>query len=126
MGILHSSQPSLVIPYRRDPDFVERDVLVDLWQKASESVARGRSGGTRRIWVRQIGGDDYIPFADTGGRKYIEYAYRVQDADPQTWVFWVHVNTATRFEESYRTIATSLRLPGLNKPNADVLGTVNG
>jgi len=56
----------------------------------------------------------------------IEYAYRVRDADPQTWVFWVHASTATRFEESYRTIATSLRLPGLNEPNVDVLGMVYG
>jgi hypothetical protein len=56
----------------------------------------------------------------------IEYAYRVRDADPQTWVFWVHASTATRFEESYRTIATSLHLPGLNEPNADVLGMVYG
>jgi len=70
-----------------------------------------------------------IHFADTAARKSqvaIEYTYRVSDADPQTWVFWVHASTATRFEESFRTIATSLRLPGLNQPNADVLGTVHG
>ncbi|KIW14329.1 hypothetical protein PV08_07111 [Exophiala spinifera] len=78
--------PSLVIPYRRDPDFVDRNVLTDLWQKAFKPEARVAL----------------------------------------TWVFWVHASTVTRFEESFRTIATSLRLPGLHEPNADVLGTVHG
>ena len=50
----------------------------------------------------------------------------MREAEPQTWVFWVHASTATRFEESFRTIATSLRLPGLNEPNADILEIVYG
>lgn len=32
--------PSAIIPFRRDRDFVERDVLNDLWQRASEPAAR--------------------------------------------------------------------------------------
>ncbi|KEF51033.1 uncharacterized protein A1O9_12917 [Exophiala aquamarina CBS 119918] len=44
--------PSLVIPYRRDPDFVERDVLTNLWQKASEPGAR-----VALVGLGGVGGD---------------------------------------------------------------------
>src|SRR5437762_11014181 len=56
----------------------------------------------------------------------IEYAYRVRETRPETWVFWVHASTAARFEESYRKVAAQLRLTGWNEPKVDVLGMVYG
>jgi tetratricopeptide (TPR) repeat protein len=55
----------------------------------------------------------------------IEYAYRVRERHPDTWVFWVHASSATRFEETYRDIAARLQLPGRDEPKADVLALVH-
>ena len=56
----------------------------------------------------------------------IEYAYRVRDEDPQTWVLWVHASSAARFQESYKSIAQRLQLNGWNEPKVDILGMVHG
>lgn len=54
----------------------------------------------------------------------IEHAYRVREAHPKTWVFWVHASNAARFEESYKKIAERVQLPGWNEPYVDILGIV--
>ena len=48
----------------------------------------------------------------------------MREQDPQTWVFWVHAGNAVKFEQSYRSIAATLELPGLDDPKADILGLV--
>ena len=42
----------------------------------------------------------------------IQYAHSIRNANPQTFVFWVHASTQARFEEAYRDIAERLELPG--------------
>lgn len=54
----------------------------------------------------------------------IEYAYRVRDSAPQTWVFWVHGSNASRFKQAYTDIATRIELPGRNDPMTDILSLV--
>jgi tetratricopeptide (TPR) repeat protein len=54
----------------------------------------------------------------------IEYAYRVRESAPQTWVFWVHASNAVRFEQAYRDIAAKVELPGRDEPKADILWLV--
>jgi tetratricopeptide (TPR) repeat protein len=39
-------------------------------------------------------------------------------------VFWVHASTIARFEEGYRAIANTVKIPGRNDPKADVLQLV--
>ena len=39
-------------------------------------------------------------------------------------MFWVHASTVARFEEGYRAIANTVKIPGRNDPNADVLQLV--
>ncbi|KAL6240400.1 hypothetical protein RBB50_012682 [Rhinocladiella similis] len=102
--------PSAIIPFRRDRDFVERDVLNDLWQRASEPAAR--------IGLVGLGGVGKTQLA-------IEYAYRVRNEYPDRWVFWVHANSAARFEESYKMIAERVQLAGWNEPKTDILGIVH-
>lgn len=50
----------------------------------------------------------------------IEYSYRLRVRSPQTWVFWVHASNTARFEQSYREIANSVKLPGRDDPKADI------
>jgi hypothetical protein len=65
----------------------------------------------------------------TWGRKSqlaIEYAYRVKDQSPETWIFWIHASNAARFEQSYRQIADKVKIPGTNDPKADIVELVHG
>ena len=39
-------------------------------------------------------------------------------------MFWVHASTVARFEEGYRAIANTVKIPGCNDPKADVLQLV--
>src|SRR5436305_2805918 len=50
----------------------------------------------------------------------IEYAYQVQERSPETWVFWVHASSAARFGEGYMKIAERVKIPGWDKPEADI------
>ena len=54
----------------------------------------------------------------------IQYAHSIRDANPHTFVFWVHASTRARFEEAYRDIADRLQLPGRSDPKANVLRLV--
>lgn len=54
----------------------------------------------------------------------IEYAYRVRKKCPEKSVFWVHASNAARFEQSYRSIATAAKIPGIEDPKVDALNLV--
>ena len=54
----------------------------------------------------------------------IEYAYRLRETSPARSVFWVYANNSARFEQSYRSIATAAKIPGVEDPKADVLNLV--
>ena len=51
----------------------------------------------------------------------IEYAYRVRDVYPKTWVFWVHASNAARFEESYKNIAERVQMTAIACNNRRLL-----
>ncbi|KAK5412625.1 hypothetical protein LTR06_005595 [Exophiala xenobiotica] len=102
--------PSAIIPFGQDRDFVEREVLKDLLQRANEPGARMGLVGLGGIGKTQVA---------------IEYAYRIQKERPKPWVFWVHASSESRFRESYRSIAQRLQLPGWQEPKADILGMVH-
>ncbi|KAL9136199.1 MAG: hypothetical protein Q9175_002588 [Cornicularia normoerica] len=55
----------------------------------------------------------------------IEYAYRLRKKRPASSVFWVHANNAARFEQSYRSIATAAKIPGIEDPKVNVLNLVS-
>ncbi|OBT39371.1 hypothetical protein VE00_10239 [Pseudogymnoascus sp. WSF 3629] len=102
--------PSIVIPFSRDTDFVERGVLLD--QINQKCAVLGS-----RIALVGLGGVGKSQLA-------IEYAYRTRDRSPETWVFWVHASNAARFEQSFRDIANCIKLSGRQNPKANIFQLV--
>ena len=62
---------------------------------------------------------------DSKSQIAIEYAYRLREKRPETSLFWVSANSAARFEQSYRRIAATAKIPGMEDPKSDVLDLVN-
>ena len=40
----------------------------------------------------------------------IKYDYRIQEQSSRTWVFWIHVDSTTRLEQSYRDIVDYVKI----------------
>ncbi|KAK4119841.1 TPR-like protein, partial [Parathielavia appendiculata] len=104
--------PFAIIPFSRDPDFVNRgDILDQIDQRCSEPAARVALVGLGGVGKSQLA---------------IEYAHRIAAGQPDTWVFWVHAGTQARVEEGFRTIADAVKLPGRNQPKANIRQLVYG
>ncbi|RMJ22191.1 Kinesin light chain [Aspergillus sp. HF37] len=98
--------PLSTVPFPRDPDFVDRGTLLDQVHKKGSSPCS-------RVGLAGIGGVGKSQLA-------IEYSYRVRERSPGTWVFWIHANNATRFEESCRDIADRVKIPGRQDPKQNI------
>ncbi|KAH8645486.1 hypothetical protein BX600DRAFT_485071 [Xylariales sp. PMI_506] len=97
---------SALIPFSRDVDFVERGSMLDtIDQKRANPGSRTAPVGLGGIGKSQLA---------------IEYAYRVRERSPTTWVFWVHASNAARFELSFRDIANCVQVPGRKDKDAAV------
>ncbi|KAE8550227.1 hypothetical protein EYB25_006448 [Talaromyces marneffei] len=103
--------PSSTVPFRRDPDFVDRGTLLDrILEKGSASPSRIALVGLGGVGKSQL---------------VIEYSYQVRDRSPDTWVFWVHTSNAARFEQSYREIADRVKIPGRKDPKTNIFNLVS-
>ncbi|PSN64462.1 TPR-like protein [Corynespora cassiicola Philippines] len=99
-------KPSLVIPYPRGTDFVERGTLLqDLNTRCAVPASR--------IALVGLGGVGKSRIA-------IEYCYRVAETLPSRWVFWVHGSNLARLEQSYRHIANRVKLRGREDSKANI------
>ncbi|CZR68212.1 related to kinesin light chain [Phialocephala subalpina] len=103
--------PSVVIPFSRDTDFVERrEVLDQIHKKCAVSGSRTALVGLGGVGKSQLA---------------IEYAYRTRELSPETWVFWVHASNAARFEQSFRDIASCVKIPGWQNLQANIFQLVH-
>ncbi|PMD13580.1 TPR-like protein [Hyaloscypha hepaticicola] len=102
--------PSIVIPFSRDTDFVERGILDQIHQKCAVLGSRTALVGLGGVGKSQLA---------------IEYAYRTRDRSPETWVFWVHASNAARFEQSFRDIANCVKISGRQNPQANIFQLVH-
>ncbi|RAK81387.1 putative kinesin [Aspergillus fijiensis CBS 313.89] len=104
--------PLCTVPFRRDPDFVDRGTLLD-------QIREKCSAPASRIALVGLGGVGKSQLA-------IEYCYRVPENFPNTWVFWVHTSNAARFEQDFREIADRVRIPGRKDPKVNIFQLVGG
>ncbi|KAH7355907.1 P-loop containing nucleoside triphosphate hydrolase protein [Pyrenochaeta sp. MPI-SDFR-AT-0127] len=104
-------RPSCFIPFRRDPDFVDRGTLLD-------QICERCSAPASRVALVGLGGVGKSQLA-------IEYCYRTAERSPGTWVFWAHASNAARLEQSFREIAVYVKARGLDNPTADVFKTIH-
>ncbi|KAJ5979972.1 hypothetical protein N7481_007270 [Penicillium waksmanii] len=102
--------PLSTVPFRRDPDFVSRDSLLD-------QIHKKVSVPGSRISLVGIGGVGKSQLS-------IEYSYRVRCQSPATWVFWVHASNAARFEQSFRDIADQAKIPWRHDPTVNIFQLV--
>ncbi|KAJ5718803.1 hypothetical protein N7488_004449, partial [Penicillium malachiteum] len=115
-GSIHKARPETpptplsTVPFRRDPDFVSRDTLLD---QIHEKISVPGS----RIALVGIGGVGKSQLS-------IEYSYRVGSESPTTWVFWVHASNAARFEQSFRDIANQAKILGRQNPTVNIFQLV--
>ncbi|KAK5657411.1 hypothetical protein OQA88_2981 [Cercophora sp. LCS_1] len=104
--------PSIMIPFSRDGDFVQRQGLLDqMSQKCGQPGSRTALAGLGGVGKSQLA---------------IEYAYQTRDRSPEAWVFWVHASNAARFEQSFREIAEHVKIPGRHDPKTNIFRLVRG
>ncbi|KAH8701324.1 hypothetical protein GQ44DRAFT_753515 [Phaeosphaeriaceae sp. PMI808] len=103
--------PSIVIPFARDADFVERGTILDqVHQRCAAPGSRAALVGLGGVGKSQLA---------------IEHAYRTHEGSPETWVFWVHASNATRFEQGFRNIADCVKIAGRQNPHANIFKLVH-
>ncbi|KAJ4332642.1 hypothetical protein N0V95_009612 [Ascochyta clinopodiicola] len=106
-----SPRPSCVVPFRQDPDFVDRGTLLEEIRKKCYAPAS-------RVALVGLGGVGKSQLA-------IEHCYRTSERSPETWVFWVHASNAARIEQGYQAIADQVKISGRHDPQADVFQLVH-
>ena len=104
-------KPSSTVPFRRDPDFVDRgDLLSQVDERCSQPAGRAALVGLGGVGKSQLA---------------IEYTHRTRERSPDTWVFWVHASNAARFEQDYQDIADVIKIAGREDPQADIFKLVH-
>ncbi|KAF1941163.1 hypothetical protein EJ02DRAFT_466751 [Clathrospora elynae] len=105
------SSPSCTVPFRRDPDFVDRGPLLDQIRKQCSVPAS-------RVALVGLGGVGKSQLA-------IEHCYRTAEQLPETWVFWANASNTARLEQSYQEIADQVKACGRKDPQADLFKLVH-
>ncbi|KAJ5797724.1 uncharacterized protein N7503_007020 [Penicillium pulvis] len=101
--------PLSTVPFFRDPGFVTRKALDEIHEKNSVPGSRIALVGLGGVGKSQLA---------------IEYTYQVRDRSPSTWIFWVHASSSSRFELSFRDIASRARIPGRDDHDAKIYSVV--
>ncbi|KAF3384042.1 Nephrocystin-3 [Talaromyces pinophilus] len=114
--------PSLLIPFRRDPHFVDRGTILNQLhdQRAAQEfcTALVGLGGVGCVKAYKLRLSQLTWYRKS--QLAIEYAYQIHEREPETWVFWIHASNADRFKQSYLEIAETVKLFGRRDPRANI------
>ncbi|KAJ5810568.1 P-loop containing nucleoside triphosphate hydrolase protein [Penicillium pulvis] len=103
--------PLSTVPFRRDPDYVDRGTLLDqICEKGTRPSARIALVGLGGVGKSQLA---------------IELSYRIREQSPKTWVFWIHAGSAARFEQNCGDIADRVKIPGRKDPSANIFKLIH-
>ena len=103
-------KPYSTVPFRRDPDFIDRgDLLSRVDERCSQPGGRAALVGLGGVGKSQLA---------------IEYYHRTRKRS-ETWVFWVHASNAARIEQGYRCIADVVKIAGRKDPKANIFKLVH-
>ncbi|KAJ5532069.1 P-loop containing nucleoside triphosphate hydrolase protein [Penicillium frequentans] len=103
--------PLSTVPFRRDPDYVDRGTLLD-------QICEKGTTPSARIALVGLGGVGKSQLA-------IELSYRIREQSPKTWVFWIHAGSAARFEQNCGDIADRVKIPGRKDPSANIFKLIH-
>ncbi|RAL08748.1 uncharacterized protein BO97DRAFT_397572 [Aspergillus homomorphus CBS 101889] len=104
-------EPIFTVPLARNNDYVPcGSLLDDLEEKSARPASKTALVGPGGVGKSQLA---------------IEFAHRLRERSPQTWIFWIHANNATRLESSYQEIVDRLGLSGPLKLTDNVFQLVN-
>ncbi|KAL6823409.1 P-loop containing nucleoside triphosphate hydrolase protein [Trichoderma camerunense] len=99
-------EPFPLIPFGRDPDFVNRgDIIEQISARCLEPAGRVALVGLGGVGKSQLA---------------IEFAYRFAEQHKNIWIFWIHAATQERVQEGFRLIADAVKLPERKQPQADI------
>ncbi|GAB7336900.1 hypothetical protein MBLNU13_g01179t1, partial [Cladosporium sp. NU13] len=98
--------PLSTVPFRRDPDYVQRGPLL-------EEITLKLSRPAARVALVGLGGVGKSQLA-------IEYSHQVRTQSPETWVLWLYASNAARFEQSVRDTLDRLKVRGRQDAKANV------
>src|SRR5467141_3762791 len=88
--------PSSTVPFRRDRDFVHREILSEIQTRCSLPASRVALVGLGWVLVASARQCKLTVKAES-----LSLRSNTHTKSPDMWVFWVHTSSAARFEEGY-------------------------
>ncbi|GAB7336927.1 hypothetical protein MBLNU13_g01769t2 [Cladosporium sp. NU13] len=98
--------PLSTVPFRRDPDYVQRGPLL-------EEITLKLSRPAARVALVGLGGVGKSQLA-------IEYTHQLRTQSPETWVLWLYASNASRLEQSVRGALDRLKVRRRQDAKANV------
>lgn len=83
-------------------------------------------GGVGYLYPYPLLADAQLTWLSRKTEVAVQCAYTIQESWPDIYVFWVQANSFEQCHQSIVKIASALQIPGLDAPNADVLGSLRG
>ncbi|RBR10790.1 uncharacterized protein FIESC28_09321 [Fusarium coffeatum] len=107
-----------IVPYIKNNEFIGRkDILQQLqYQHGFDKRSTPFKAG-HKAYLYGLGGVGKTQIA-------LAYAHSLQDSNPDISVYWVNASNAEQFHRSFLEIAQRCQVPDHDKPETDILATV--